>query len=626
VSDNQIDLTLKVNADTGQLEIVENQLNKVGATAKKAEASFAGLSKEAMALARSIGLITSAVAFVSFLNDAVKGAEAQNESMRRLQFTLESTGQSWKKSQTNIQEWANTISSATRFTDSQALNTLDRLMRSTKNLSEAQQASTLAMGISARSGMDLAQATDLVNGLINKNQRAVMEAHREFGVFTEKAGTAQGVLNALQDTFGKAAFAEQGLTKESAELHNRWEQFKDMIGNALIPTVSSFLEFILNIKTHFSALAITVQTEAQKIWTLAIGITQAFQSIGKGDLAGAREAIQRTRQELNELSVESVLKINEVEQKKTEAVVKGSNERIQVTDRETQEEAAKRKELLAKVAEFEAESAQKIAALGAESLQRKNTMLNQEITARKAKINREITDETLKHKLLDKLDFEKMQRSAAMNKVEMQLEMEKTLDILSLNVQTLAILNSLGNQHNQAEVNRAKAILALEKSIAIARAIAAAMAAPPGIGQAIAAAQVALVVAQFAQQFQAIDQAQSAFKSGQSAVSVSTPLDSGQTLTDTFGPGGGNVPISVGSAPQGGGGGGFSSSGGGGGGNTTINVGGVSINFSVDRLGMDNLREVMLQLTEAVRRGTSEGVQLARTLQVTAERNSNLAV
>ena len=50
------------------------------------------------------------------------------------------------------------------------------------------------------------------------------------------------------------------------------------------------------------------------------------------------------------------------------------------------------------------------------------------------------------------------------------------------------------------------------------------------------------------------------------------------------------------------------------------------MNMDVEKLSLDNVKEVMDRVREAVRRGTIEGVQLAVTLKNVADRNSNLAV
>jgi len=624
---NNIELSIKVNADTGQLEILGSKFDALASKTKKADESFSGLTGSALDLGKSMLPFASAAGIVAFFTSAVKGAEEQNEAFRRLKFTLDSTGQSWDSHRAGVEAWTRAIAESTRFSDTDAITTLDKLARSTKDVSQAQSASQLAMGISVGTGRSLADSTQLVNDLINKQARAVLMAHKEFGTFVEKAGTAQEVLDVLGKTYGQAAINEDNLTSAGAKLHNAFSQLSDQVGNMLAPALSGLLNFGTALLKMFDNLGTLIAAAMLAAAKTVTGLLEVMDRLAHLDLSGAKEAYRSMNADFHSLNVATAQEIDETWQKGTDTIKRHSNERIQVSKRETDQEAQARKELAQKVAGFEAEMASKIAAIGKDTLQKKQVMLNQEIAATRKKIQLEITDEVAKQKLLDKLDFEKYQRSAALAKEDQAMKFSQSLETVDLAVQTLSILNSLGEQHSEAEVNRAKAILALEKAIAIARAIASAMAAPPGIAQAIAAAQVALVIAQFAQQFKAIDQAQAAFKSGNQQIAVSTPLDSGGTLTEVSGGGGGGGAfVDVGAGAQISSVGGGSGGGGGGGGQTIINVGGIQVNFDMDKLSVDNVDAVMSKMYEKLRQATIEGVQLAVQMKLVADKNSNLAV
>jgi hypothetical protein len=539
---NNIELSIKVNAETGQLEILGSKFDALNTKAKEASGSFLGLTGEAAKLAKQMLPFATGAGALLFFKSAVEGAEASNEAFRRLQFTMAATGQSWTEQGKRIEAWTRAIAAATRFTDSEAITALDRLARSTKTVSQAEAAAELAMGVSVATGKNLAESTDLVNGLLNKQARAVQLSHKEFGTLVEKATSAQEVLDVLNATYGKAAIDSKSLTDETSKLHNQWEQVKDTIGNALIPVVSSFLDFLLHFRQNVTELRIVFVAEFETILVKIKGVAVAFYDLAHGNIGAVRGAFQQMNDEVATIAATMHQELQASQTAQTATVMKHSQERLQVTSRLNDEELSKRKEMLDRAQDLEAQMAQNIANIGKDSTKKKQVQLDEEIAARRKKITREITDETLKAKLLEKLDFEKFQRSAAIDKADLEMKRATTFETLDLAFQTLGILNSLGNSHNKAEVNRAKAILALEKTIAIARAISAAMAAPPGIAQALAVAQVAFVGAQFAQQYKAIDSAAAAYKSGQSSVSVSTPLDSGGVLTRSSGAGGVVLP------------------------------------------------------------------------------------
>lgn len=64
----------------------------------------------------------------------------------------------------------------------------------------------------------------------------------------------------------------------------------------------------------------------------------------------------------------------------------------------------------------------------------------------------------------------------------------------------------------------------------------------------------------------------------------------------------------------------------GGSGTMTINVGGVVVNFSTEHVDLQEVDSIMRRLADSVRRGTTEGVQLALAVQRTADRNLQLAI
>src|ERR1044071_512684 len=188
---DRVQLEIKVNAETGQLEVLGAKFGELAGKAGGAQTAFSKLGGEAGNLLKSFLPLATAGGIIAFFANAVKGAEEENESLRRLKFTLESSGQSWDKNKQSIQDWSQAIQNSTRFSDSEALSSLDKLTRATGNAAQAQKAAQLAISLSVASGQDLASATELVNNLINKQERAVTLAHRQFGTYVQNANTAQ---------------------------------------------------------------------------------------------------------------------------------------------------------------------------------------------------------------------------------------------------------------------------------------------------------------------------------------------------------------------------------------------------------------------------------------------------
>jgi hypothetical protein len=191
-----------------------------------------------------------------------------------------------------------------------------------------------------------------------------------------------------------------------------------------------------------------------------------------------------------------------------------------------------------KLAEIEAEIQQKMAALGEETFAKKRLMDQAEIAAERAKIEKEFKDEVDKNgrivkvnqdrqKALDKLGQLAVKQDQERTRQEVKIKTQGALDIVDLSLQTLNILNSMGDNSTKAEVARARVILALEKAIAIGRIWTAASSGNVAVDVGMKIAGTALVVAQFAQQSKAIGEAASRANAGTGSIGAGGSEDAG---------------------------------------------------------------------------------------------------
>lgn len=232
--DLKLNVILKVNKDTGQLEIVKQELAGVEESAKKA----GDKSGELLGNLKSLLPAFSALAVVKFLGDAVKEAEAGNEALRRLKFQLEASGESWNKNEQTILKWASTIQSSTRFADGQAYEALGKLIRVTGNLSQAQILSKLAMDISVATGKDLTGTVEQLSLAYQNNSRGILQLRREFSAQLGELRDGTSILNRLVELYGKAAEKEDSYTKTVAEAKHHWSDFIKLLGQQVLPIVN----------------------------------------------------------------------------------------------------------------------------------------------------------------------------------------------------------------------------------------------------------------------------------------------------------------------------------------------------------------------------------------------------
>jgi hypothetical protein len=600
MADEVVKLSVKVNAETGQLEILGAKLQEVGKKAEGTEDSFGNLTKGAKDLALAFLPFATATGAVAFFASAVQGAEEENEALRKLSFTLKQFGADTKDSEQAVKDWAGAIQAATRFSDSEALSSLERLVRVTGNLTQAQMASQLSMGLSVQSGKSLQETESLIIELLNGNQRALMQVNKEFGAFTGGAKTAQQALDALNNAFSKAAFEDKSFTSDVSRLKNALNDMKEQVGAGLIPFLADLAQKTNSLLPAF-----------QKVAAVVSGIAGAAMKLFIMDLAGARDAVQTMNLQLEGLSRQQ--EVNALKTQETGRII-AQQSRQQLADREEQAR---------KLAVIEVELDQKIAAIGEETFSKKRAMMAAELAAQRVKINNELKNESDKAKAMAKLHDLELKEQQRLAKEEFQIKTATALQVVDLSLQTLQILNDMGDNHSKGEVRRAKAILALEKAIAIARVFAAE--ASKGVaGIAIAAASTALITAQFFQQSKAIEQAAAAANQGREEFKISVPLPgSSGNLDQTFG---GQGPTFTGGG--GGGGGGAAPAGAGGGGiGTVIQNINVSVNLTADNLDLSDRRAVLRALAEEMRGMASvEAIQFALAAQNLATKNASLAV
>jgi len=632
MADQKIELTVRVNSETGQLDVVSQKLKGLGADSEKAGKQIAGAGEGFKSLGKALGGLATAAAIGAFFKSAVQGAEEENQAMRRLKFAVDASGQSFQDSQKQINAWAQGIQAATRFTDGQAIETMAKFVRITGDVTKAQKASQLAMSLSVATGKDLSTSTDVLTNLINKNERGVMMARKEFGAFIGGAENGQQVLDVLSQKFGDAALKEEGFSKETSSLSNNWNELKDTIGNAVIPVLTSFVSWLNKGVDAIRAVGDALGTLAALIFTTFEGVGRAVVALVKRDFGSIENIAEETWGKIQTITLESGETMRQEFDKTTAAHAVHSDTRVQQTSARTEAEIAAEKKLNDDK-EAEAQRAlqmaealdQQLLSLNQDTLEQKKALLNAETQAQRNKITREISDAKSKEQLLAQLDKVHAARVVQLTKAESIIKRDAAFQVVEDTLQTLSIINSMQSGHTKAQLARARVILALEKAIAIAR-LWAAEAGKGVVGIALASAGTAVLVAQFAQQSKALGEA-SKMSDGTQEFKTSTDLGNGQTFSDTTTSGG----SSSGSTTSGGisslgSSGGSSSGGGGGGGSTIINVGGVTVQFSADNVDLSSVEIVARRLGEEVLRRTTEGVHLAVAIRNVGEANKNLAI
>ena len=239
VSVNASQNTQAVDTAADQLEHFGETLDGASASAQKGTDSLEVLDEAADELTKNLTRLAGAAAIGAFFKEAIDEALKEAEALRQLRFAVEATGSSWERYGEQIEAFSSSQQALTRFDNTETFGTLSRILRVTGDVASAMKGAALAQDIASSSGKDLSATTELLANLLAGQERAVMQARKEYGAFVGDARTAQGALDGLARGFTGAAVAEDSHTKSLAQTKAFLGDFAKDIGTALLPVLNA---------------------------------------------------------------------------------------------------------------------------------------------------------------------------------------------------------------------------------------------------------------------------------------------------------------------------------------------------------------------------------------------------
>jgi phage-related protein len=214
---------------------VEGFGSKLGGFAKKAGAAFAVAGAAAAAYA---GVL---------LVDGVKSAIEDEAAQAKLATTLKNVTDATDDQIKAVEDYITQTALANGITDDQLRPSLDRLIRSTKDATKAQELQSLALDIAAGTGKDLKTVSEALGKAYDGNLGAL----RKLGVGIDdsiiKSKNFDAAAAALSKTFeGQASKQAETFQGKMARLTVAFDEAKETVGSyvldALTPLVSSFVD------------------------------------------------------------------------------------------------------------------------------------------------------------------------------------------------------------------------------------------------------------------------------------------------------------------------------------------------------------------------------------------------
>lgn len=229
---------------------IATQLQKAGFTEaadqmRNLQSQVDGVTKKTSAWDEASGKLKESLlklGTVEFYREAAEEAGRAQEAQERLKTTVEASGASWARERGQINATNEALSEQTRFAKGDLDGALNILLQRTNSLSVSQANMQTVMGISVKTGRDLADVADQVGRAANGSIRDTQQLGKEFGIVGEKAKDSDYVLNKLAKTYGDAATKEETYAKTTKQMNNAWGDLKETFGKLLLPAMGQIEE------------------------------------------------------------------------------------------------------------------------------------------------------------------------------------------------------------------------------------------------------------------------------------------------------------------------------------------------------------------------------------------------
>ena len=225
---------LKKNLNAGSNE-VDGFGGKLGGFAKKAGAAFAVAGAAAAAYAGKL------------LVDGVKAAIEDEAAQAKLATTLENVTGATNNQIKAVEDYITQTALANGITDDVLRPSLDRLVRSTQDVTKAQELQQLALDISAGTGKDLAAVSEALGKAYDGNLGALKKLGVGIDDSIIKSKNFDAAAAALAQTFeGQASKQAETFQGKMTRLSIAFDEAKETVGSyvldALTPLLSAFVD------------------------------------------------------------------------------------------------------------------------------------------------------------------------------------------------------------------------------------------------------------------------------------------------------------------------------------------------------------------------------------------------
>lgn len=267
-------LKLQLLADTAQFSTgLDKAATDTTSFTNKVDKVVANAAKAFLGLATAVGTAAFAIG-VSAVKAAIEDEKAQVSLAQTLRNTTKATDQQIAATEDYIDATAR----ATGIADDQLRPSLDRLVRSTQDVTKAQKLQQLALDIAAGTGKDLATVTEALGKAYDGNLGALKRIGVPLDENIIKTKNFDGAVKALSETFaGQAAAAAETFAGRMERVRIAVGEANEKIGFALLPFMEELAKFVVSDVVPALEGLVNGLTRSGKQ-----GLTKAFYDAGTG--------------------------------------------------------------------------------------------------------------------------------------------------------------------------------------------------------------------------------------------------------------------------------------------------------------------------------------------------------
>lgn len=223
---------------------VDNLLKGFNTANKKTDDYTTNLANFAKKAVAAFALVGGAAA--AFATQSIKNALADEAAQRKLEETIRASTNATAAQTAAVSQYIDKTSIAIGVTDDELRPALSRLIRSTNDITEAQDLLNLALDITAATGKPLEAVSNALGKAYDGNATSLARLGLGLDANLIKSKDTDAIFQQLTQTFGNFAENEAETTSKKFErLKIAMDEAKETIGAALLPLVERLATYLL---------------------------------------------------------------------------------------------------------------------------------------------------------------------------------------------------------------------------------------------------------------------------------------------------------------------------------------------------------------------------------------------